>query len=209
MARIEGVQGRILSCAGRWSVEDYVAWPMRENAYRPTATTSCQGVGDATPARGGGGPFLGWVRGPFRLCVCRSRDFHRSSLTRRAEKDERAGVRCSAGDVWGDQRARPCPRGLSRRRGLVLCPQSVRKAEMEMAMWARVQYTIAAPRSRNGQVVPPECRPASVSLDQKEETMRVVRWATKNACTLPSVPNQAAHKGRRSMTRPRRWCGAG
>jgi hypothetical protein len=91
MARIEGVRGRILSCAGLWSVKDYVARPTRENAYRPTATTSCQRVGYATPAGGGGSPFPGWVRGPFRLCVCRSRDFHRSSLTRRAEDDEGAG----------------------------------------------------------------------------------------------------------------------
>jgi hypothetical protein len=91
MARIEGVRGHILSCAGRRSVDNYVASLTRDDAYRPATTTSCKSVGDATLACGGGS-FLRWVRGPFRIGVCRSRDFHRSSLTRRADEDEGAGL---------------------------------------------------------------------------------------------------------------------
>jgi len=78
-----------------------------------------------------------------------------------------------------------------------------------MAMWERVpEYGSGAwvkeqPSSTTG------VSSGGCIFDQEEGTRRDVDWATKNACALPSVPNQTAPKGSRSMTRPRRWCGAG
>ena len=48
----------------------------RGGAYRAAATAGRQRVCDAALAVGA---FLWGVRGPFRLCLRRSRDFHRSS----------------------------------------------------------------------------------------------------------------------------------
>lgn len=152
MARIEGVQDRILSCAGPRSVDNYVASETGEGAYRPAATASCEGVGDATLARGGGS-FLRRVRGPFRLGVCRSRDFHRSSLTRRAD---RARTRELAYDarrpgMWGRSPRTSMPERFvaPARSGPVL---SVRR-EMSRRRWGRVEHTTAAPSLRDGQAV--------------------------------------------------------
>jgi len=73
----------------------------------------------------------------------------------------------------GDGRARPCPGGLSRRRGLV-SPAGGDEGELGGGVWS----------------------PGGTLLNQKKQS-------TKIACALPSVPNQAAQEGRRGMARPR------
>lgn len=152
----------------RWALVSghYVASQIRDDAYRPTTTAGCQSVGDTTLAGGGGGgAFLRRVRGPFRLGVCRSRDFHRSSLTTGGGgRGSWLMMRLGCG---GDRRARPCPGGLSRRRGLVLRPQSVRPSRWRCG--SEFLDTIAVPGSRSSRAEPPECRPVGVSLTKKKE----------------------------------------
>lgn len=152
MARIEGVRDRILSCAGPRSVDNYVASETGEGAYRPAATASCERVGDATLACGGGS-FLRRVRGPFRLGVCRSRDFHRSSLTRRADKARTRELAYDARrpGMWGRSPRTSMPERFvaPARSGPVL---SVRR-EMSRRRWGRVEHTTAAPSLRDGQAV--------------------------------------------------------
>lgn len=206
MARIEGVQDRILSCAGPRSVDNYVASETGEGAYRPAATASREGVGDATLARGGGS-FLRRVRGPFRLGVCRSRDFHRSSLTRRAD---RARTRELAYDarrpgMWGRSPRTSMPERFvaPARSGPVL---SVRR-EMLRRRWGessiRQRHLVYGTAKQS----PSESRPAGVSLTKR--TKRVVVWATKKRLRITERPQSGGAKRKTKHDTPRRWCGVG
>ena len=64
----------------------------RYQSYRAAAAAGCEGVGGAVLAVGA---FLSGVRGGFRLCVCRGRDFlHSLTLSSASAGGAEGGLEC-------------------------------------------------------------------------------------------------------------------
>lgn len=106
----------------------------------------------------------------------------------------------------GDRRARPCPRGLSRRRGVVLCSQFGERCRGgdggESSIRQRHLVYGTAKQS------PSESRPAGVSLTKRTKRVVVV-WATKKRLRITERPQSGGAKRKTKHDTPRRWCGVG
>jgi hypothetical protein len=115
MARSEGVRGRIVSCAGRRSVDNYVARPprmlltvrQRQQAVRVWAMRLWAGVVPPS-SEGCGAPSV---------LVCAAVATSIARLSPAGGRGRGSGLMMLGLRCGGDRRARPCPRVLSRRRG--------------------------------------------------------------------------------------------
>lgn len=151
-------------------------------------------MGDATLA---GSAFFSRVRGPFRLLLCRGRDFHRSSHA--GETTMSLAYEGRRPGMWGRSARASMPRVFqSQRQGRMGGIAGIRRA----VQGRREETTSTSPEGRGMGQLPARGTAQQRAIPSQGRPSGVSQGSRITPHALPSIPNQAPRRERQSMTRP-------